>query len=209
MDRLPLERVSARLPRLAATVSKRAAKPGLLRCLSGSLISASLAAGISATASAADPELPPANAAVVRFCEDHLGKKVGDGQCAALVDQALRAADAHSLGDAGPGPDRGTQVERPDDALPGDIVRFRDVTVLTRTPNGVKIVRTFPDHAAVVAGNRGAGRFDLYEQNVAAPGGNSARQGKTRRLALDLRGMIRGEVKFFRPKPKAAPIDDR
>jgi len=149
------------------------------------------------------PDLPPANAAVLRFCEDNVGKKVGDGQCAALVNQALSAADAQSVATNDDGDlSYGTPVENLDDVLPGDVVRFRDATVVYRTPAGVKMVRSFPDHAAVVARNKGAGRLDLYEQNVATPGSTAERQAKTRKLALDLRGLVKGDVRFYRPVPR-------
>jgi hypothetical protein len=77
-----------------------------------------------------------------------------------------------------------------------------------RTPAGVKMVRSFPDHAAVVARNKGGGRLDLYEQNVATPGSTAERQAKTRKLALDLRGLVKGDVRFYRPVPRDAAGDE-
>jgi hypothetical protein len=142
----------------------------------------------------ADRDLP-LNAAVVRFCEEHAGKKVGDGECSTLAEEALGAAEAKTSRDLSSSggdvdPVWGTPVERLEDALPGDVLQFRDVKIIVQAPSGVRSVRSFPHHTAIVARNRGGGRLDLYEQNVATAGGDAGRRGKMRRRETDFRGKI-------------------
>jgi hypothetical protein len=149
--------------------------------------------------------LPPVNAGVVRFCEEHEGEKVGDGTCGALVAAALRSAGAKTFLDyRSTGGDFvwGTPVERFDDALPGDVIQFRDAQVFVQSPNGTKAVRSYPNHAAIVARNRGGGRFDVYEQNVATPGANAERRAKMRKRGTDLRNVLRGTIRVYRPEAK-------
>ena len=146
-----------------------------------------------ATGAAADQ--PPLNAAVVRFCEGRLGKQVGDGSCGSLVGAAFAEAGATAAGDRW-----GTPVERADDARPGDIVVFRGTRFLVTGAGGVRHVRTSEHHVAVVARNRGGGRFDLYEQNVVTASATAARRAKTRKGVIDLRTLIAGEVTFVRPQ---------
>lgn len=158
----------------------------------------------------ADRDLPPLNAAVVRFCEEHAGEKVGDGECSTLAEEALSAAGAKVPRDFGPGGDEpvwGRPVERLDDALPGDVLQFRDVKIVVQAPSGVRSMRFFPHHTAIVARNRGGGRLDLYEQNVAAAGAD-ARRGKMRRRETDFRGMVEGTLRIYRPVAKDAVGED-
>src|SRR3954462_5088004 len=100
---------------------------------------------------------------VVAFCQDHKGEQVGDGECASLANQALRAAGAK-----GRGPDRpakgdytwGTQIYyiesqqstpkaegKPFDIKPGDIIQLRDVKFAGRRPGGTYSM-TFGHHTA-------------------------------------------------------------
>ena len=108
------------------------------------------------------------------------------------------------FGTTGPDADYkwGAPVERYQEVKPGDVVQFRDVTLLIRSPSGAKAVRRYPHHTAVVARNRGGGRFDLYEQNVLSAGADAERRGKLRKRDFDLRAMIGGRVWFYRPEAK-------
>lgn len=153
----------------------------------------------------ADEDLPPVNAAVVRFCEEHEGEKVGDGTCGALVIAALRSAAAKTSLDhrsADGGTVWGTPVERFDDALPGDVIQFNDAQVLVQSPNGTKALCSYPNHAAIVARNRGGGRIDAYEQNVATAGATSERRAKMRKRDTDLRNVLKGTIRVYRPEPR-------
>lgn len=154
-------------------------------------------------------DLPPANAAVVEFCEKHAGAKVGDGECAALADQALNSAGAKTArdfapSDSGGDPVWGTPVERPEDVLPGDVVQFRDVKILVRGPGGTKAIRSSAQHTAIVAKNRGQRVLDLYEQNVLSAGTGAADRFKLRKRRTDFRGMTEGTVRIYRPVAKDA-----
>ncbi|HWD41979.1 MAG TPA: hypothetical protein VG944_24275, partial [Fimbriimonas sp.] len=41
---------------------------------------------------AAQAAVPEPKSPIVKYCEDHKGDKIGDGECASLVVEALRAA---------------------------------------------------------------------------------------------------------------------
>src|SRR5581483_10484488 len=74
---------------------------------------------------------------VLAFAKGQLGKQVGNGQCAVLVIEALKAAGAKTTVDYGvngPGKDYiwGTEVKKYPDVKPGDIVQFRDVKIVNR-----------------------------------------------------------------------------
>lgn len=171
-------------------------------------------AAVAAPAAGADQDSPALDAAVVRFCEEHAGEKVGDGECSAVAEEALKAAGAKTSRDFGPtGPDGepvwGEPVERFEDVLPGDVLQFRDVKIVVQAPSGVRSVRTYPHHTAIVARNRGGGRLDLYEQNVTAAGTDAGRRAKMRRRETDFRGMVEGSLRIYRPVRKDVPDEGR
>ncbi|HEX6984032.1 MAG TPA: hypothetical protein VF170_01590 [Planctomycetaceae bacterium] len=165
----------------------------------------SLATCLVAAASAFSADLPPLNEAVLRFCEERVGKKVGDGTCAALADEAFREAGAKGPRDgaeADAGVVWGAAVERAEDVKPGDVIQFRDVTLVFRARSGLRYVRYYPQHTAVVARNRGGGWFDVYEQNVVSPGADAERRSRLRKRDVDFRHMVQGTVRFYRPEPR-------
>jgi hypothetical protein len=121
-------------------------------------------------------------AAVVAFARAHLGKKVGDGECFALADKALRRAGAKSAADYGEITDDadyiwGDPVDLKDVA-PGDILQFRDFDIDTRTDTTTELPRggektewkervaTRGHHTAVVEQNLGNGSIIILEQHV-------------------------------------------
>src|SRR5580698_6014408 len=144
---------------------------------------------------AAEPkELPPINAAVLKFCESKEGKRVGGGECSHLANEALRVADAEftQVGTDGKripdSPDQGDYVwgaklktysfdantKKVSDSdpkvkcLPGDILQFRDA----KTSNGT----TFPHHTAIVRTVDDAGNpTGIYQQNFSLPKGGDGR----------------------------------
>src|SRR3954466_13419151 len=89
------------------------------------LVAAALA--MLAAAPAAAP-LPPLNARVAEFADAQRGKKVGDGSCITLAIRALAHAGAkrYPLHRADGDYEWGRRVERLEDALPGDVLQFRD-----------------------------------------------------------------------------------
>jgi hypothetical protein len=82
--------------------------------------------------SAPAPAAPPIDmgAQIVAWTRGRLDLHVPDGQCFALVDQALRAAGARSAGDYGPVTGDADYVwgspTDPGDLQPGDVIQFRN-----------------------------------------------------------------------------------
>ena len=81
-----------------------------------------------------DQKTPGASIAesVVSFASRSLGQRVGDGECFALADRALRNAGAKSAAAFGPVVPDGDYVWGSEVSLanlrPGDIIQFRDYT---------------------------------------------------------------------------------
>jgi hypothetical protein len=69
---------------------------------------------------------------VVAYCEEHLGQTVGNGECAGLATQALRAAGAQARA-------------RRDFPAKGDYVWGRQVCLFEGTPDGLKEQGTLSD----------------------------------------------------------------
>lgn len=122
------------------------------------------------------------SAQVVSFAEGKSGQRVGDGECFALADQALKKAGAKSAADYGTiGDDAdykwGQQVSLAD-VKPGDIVQFRDYEVTRREEekDGSWKERTEkrPHHTAIVKSVDGNGLLTVIEQN--APKGSAVRK---------------------------------
>jgi hypothetical protein len=160
--------------------------------------------------------------------EDKVGKKaVGDGECFALVDMALKLAGAKSAEDFG-------RVTRNSDYVwghavtldrvhPGDVLQFRNhvVKVRTETDTGWE-ERTYtrPHHTAVVVAVEGDGSVIVVEQKVKPDPKKVTRnviarlaQGtETRSGTLEQNGVLHdakititvtGVVKAYRPVPKS------
>jgi hypothetical protein len=173
---------------------------------------------------AAEPtELPPLNAAVLKFCETKEGKRVGGGECSHLANEALRVADAEftQVGTNGKRiPDSpaegdyvwGTHVKtysydsktkKVDDSdakmkcLPGDVLQFRDV----KTANGF----SFPHHTAVVRTVDGDGHpTGIFQQNVFLPKGGDARI--VHKSGLQTLKMTSGSIMVYRPEKPTNPF---
>ena len=115
----------------------------------------------------------------------------GDGECFALADQALKAAGAKSAADFGAVTADadykwGTAVSTLNDALPGDIIQFRNFKIVTTTTtvtttthaDGSVDTQTStdmqtlgrPHHTAIIWSQSGSGVANVLEQNV-DPGG--------------------------------------
>ena len=121
------------------------------------------------------------NQEVLAFAEAHVGQKVGNGQCTDLVNAAYAAAGAESeskLGPTGPNADYvwGTPVNTVTTAnlslagvLPGDVIQFRDVTLVHTTtyPDGSwsTTTKTAEHHTAIVESVSGS-TIVVLEQNV-------------------------------------------
>ena len=114
---------------------------------------------------------------MVAFAREHLGAKVGDGQCTSLVSEALQEAGARGLRrgeDVALDYEWGEPVDKPADVLPGDVLQFRDAGFVSRrrvrVGRSVGIyheTRTFPHHTAIVEEVRKGGKeIVILHQNM-------------------------------------------
>jgi hypothetical protein len=118
----------------------------------------------------------------VKFASDKSGQQVGDGECYALADEALKAAGAKSADSYGKITPTADYVwgkaETVSKARGGDIVQFKDytvtVTVVTKISraDGSSEERietetlSRPHHTAVVSQTGSNGAVTVLEQNV-------------------------------------------
>lgn len=156
--------------------------------------------------------LPELNEKVVAFAREQLGKKVGDGSCSTLAIYALRQAGAQSFPSDFSGGDFvwGTEIKSPGDALPGDIIQFRDIVFKGRKNfrNGrwISWTNTYPHHTAVVAGVKNGGKVvTILHQNVGPEDADDSvkkivQEGTLRMVELQKGGSMR----FFRPVARSS-----
>jgi hypothetical protein len=158
------------------------------------LTAAGVLAALVALARAPAEAAETINRKVVQFARAHIGRQVGDGECWALADRALQAADGHRPGTRGyPTYVFGKQISRL--ALqPGDIIQFEGVRFKHYGPNGSWSSNEFPHHTAVVADVRGT-RITLLHQNVS--GKRTVQTG-----VIDMADFRRGTLRYFRPQPR-------
>lgn len=119
---------------------------------------------------------------IAQFAQSRLGQRVGDGECFALADQALRDRSLKSASDFGtisPSADyiwgREVSVSQ---AQPGDVIQFRNYNFEESThteisrPDGSGEFRdetasgSRPHHTAIVASVGSNGEIMVYEQNI-------------------------------------------
>jgi hypothetical protein len=181
--------------------------------------------GTGQASSTSPPPSPALGQQVVDFARQQVGQQVGDGECFALADQALRNAGAGSAADFGPVRAQtdyhwSSQSVSAADARPGDIIQFRNFTVVSRTtaPDGsfdeTTESRGAPNHTAVVVSNDGNGNLTILEQNVemggttgqatrtvrqnTIPTGTSTRPNGTSTVTT----RVTGQMVVYRPGPR-------
>jgi hypothetical protein len=148
-------------------------------------------AGLTAAPLRADEAL---NRKVLKFAEERLGKKVGDGECWTLADEALGAAGAHRPGRGGYGSFVfGKAVDRKE-LTPGDVIQFSKVRIERRGAGGVVAWSDVYQHTAIVEKVQGS-RVTLLHQNYNG-------QRTVSRLTFDLNDVRRGTLSFYRPEPR-------
>jgi hypothetical protein len=156
------------------------------------------------------PELPPLNRKVVDFVKRQVGAKVANGQCTALATEALRAAGARRFPFHGTGGDYvwGHPVASFREAIPGDIVQFRDAvfrgTSWVTSRRWVAWHQDYPHHTAVVSEVREKGKVVvLLHQNVGPDGTSVERKQVVSETTLRTDSLQEGgHVWIYRP---AAP----
>ena len=156
------------------------------------------------------------NDKVVKFCKDHLGQKVGDGECSSLADAALRQAGAKLRTEFKDFPrqedyvwgklvyaveiQNGSQKETnvPKMSIqPGDVIQFGDAKFAGKNLRGFENYLTiFPHHSAVVSDVKKADKvLTALEQNV-----------YDKRIVMEnqyrLTDLKTGWVRIYRPVPK-------
>lgn len=144
-----------------------------------------LLAGFSTIAS--DDDIPPVNRKIVEFCEKHMNKRVGNGQCWDLAKYALDYAEAdwHAPYSFGLIVDY-----RSEEIYPGDIIQFERVKIVE---NGQKMWA--PHHTAIVFKVIAEGKYTVAQQNF-----NGVKRLKT--ADIDFNYLVKGKVTFFRPQEK-------
>ena len=180
-------------------------------------------AALGCAAGAAPPakeqaDVPALNAKVVEFARAQRGKKVGDGSCLTLAVKALEHAGAvrYPLSRADGDYVWGRQIEQFRDALPGDVLQFRDAEFKgkQRLPRGrwVSWHHRYPHHTAIVAGVSQKGKLvTVLHQNVGLDDADDAskkvvQEGTIRTDSLQKGGWVRiyrpirpDEVEFLEP----------
>ncbi len=174
--------------------------------------------------SGAEPDdLPPFNAAILKFCEANEGKRVGSGECTHLADEALRVAGAEFTqtgadGKKIPGSPSeddyvwGTLVKtysfdekakkvidsEPNvKCLPGDILQFHEV----KTANGFQ----YPHHTAIVRTvDENGNPTEVYQQNIKLPKGGDARV--VQKSRLQTLKMTTGQLMVYRADKPTNPF---
>jgi hypothetical protein len=159
-------------------------------------------AGLVESAKAYDATL---NGRVLAYAQSKMGQKVGDGQCWALVDQALAAAGAHRPGQDGYGTYVFGEVYTPYGTpthpsiyhkhphyfliQAGDVIQFEGVKFVY--PNAYQ---DFPHHSAIVVSRNGT-QITIINQNAPVGSGVSTQ-------TIDLTMRTQGTLTFFHPAAK-------
>lgn len=175
------------------------------------LVVAAIAVGAGPAKKKAEP-LPPLNEKVAAFAKANVGKPVGDGICITLAIEALRTAGARKFPLSDPKGDYvwGSPVSEFKDALPGDILQFRDAVFQGKRPVSktryVTWHHEYPHHTAIVARVEQDGKLiTIYHQNVDFKGKEAdkdkVQEGELRMDSLQPGGW----VKVYRPVPPDAP----
>jgi hypothetical protein len=173
-----------------------------------------LSAGSSGPAQkgAKTPELPPLNKKVLEYAREHLGKKVGNGQCTALADDALKAAGARGSSHREPNADYtwGRRVESFKKVLPGDVLQFRSAVFEGKRALGSGQTLSwryeYPHHTAIVAEVRDKGRsVILLHQNVGPPGASEEKKQVVQQDTIRADSLKSGSVWIYRPVEVDAP----
>jgi hypothetical protein len=120
-------------------------------------------------------DAPSVNEKVLQYAKDHVGEKVGNGQCTALAFEALRFAGAKRFPPSGDDADYvwGKRLASLKEAKPGDVLQFRDAVFKGkgRLPDGRRGSwrQWFPHHTAIVSGSKNGGKVLLIiHQNFVA-----------------------------------------
>lgn len=150
--------------------------------------------------------LPPLNEKVAAYARANVGKKVGDGVCITLAIASLRQAGAKAFPLDRTDGDYvwGDLIERHQDALPGDILQFRDAVFDGRRTAKGRISwwhEEYPHHTAIVSGvSDGGNVLTILHQNVEGKGRSEAEKKTVREASLRMNSLQPGGwVRVYRP----------
>jgi hypothetical protein len=181
------------------------------------IVAAWLAGSGPALAEEKTPRLPALNEKVVEFARAQKGKKVGDGSCLTLAVAALKDSGAKVFPLNRPDGNYvwGSPVETTRDALPGDILQFRDAEFqgkrwVTRR-RWVSWHETYPHHTAIVSGVAEGGKvITVLHQNVGGPGVEEDEKKVVREATLRMDSLQKGgSVWIYRPVADGAEPPSR
>jgi hypothetical protein len=143
---------------------------------------------------------------LITFATSNLGKQVGSGQCAELVAEALDKIQAKPFGTWPDEPSTGDYVwgkkiatltkDSPTPTLlPGTILQFRDVRVVTKSGYATFTFKAEQHTLIVEKFNAETGEAYVLEQNS---------QGRTyvTRDTLNLKGIKAGTIWAYTPQPR-------
>jgi hypothetical protein len=131
--------------------------------------------------------LPARNARVLKFSRERIGQKVDGGESAMLASRALEAAGAQKFPPFGADADYvWGQLKKPAEALPGDVIQFRDAALKTSITNGFGQSWVYAHHTAVIYSVDGPGRFTILQQNVGAAGKSADKKKLVQVSSIDL-----------------------
>ncbi|MFO0953258.1 MAG: hypothetical protein U0835_19300 [Isosphaeraceae bacterium] len=183
------------------------------------VISAASAAAATAQRKGKAPKpapLPELNQKVVEYARGQLGKKVANGECTSLAVEALRTAGARRFGWERSGDFVwGRPVESFADALPGDILQFRDAVFQgKRMLPGQRLQswrQEYAHHTAVVDQVRERdGEVVVLHQNVGKPGAEEAKKRLVKRDAIRPASLQPGgRVWIYRPVAHDQEVAER
>jgi hypothetical protein len=155
------------------------------------------------------------NQKIYNYALNHLGKQVGDGECATLTYNALKTAQAQNFDELGPtGLDADyvwgkliatitPQKKNLSSVQIGDIVQFRNVSTYKKItqPDGSwqSWTDSYAHHTAIVAGISGH-QILLLQQNV---GNDPQRQKTVQKGQIDVDSLQAGTLWIYRPLPIA------
>ena len=162
-------------------------------------------------------EPPPLNAKIVAFAKDHLGEKVGNGQCTSLALEAMKASGAKRFPLARDGDYIwGEPVASFKDALPGDIVQFRDAVFEGQTRLNARGGTytwhfEFPHHTAIIAKVQDRGRkVTFLHQNTGGAGVSEEAKMRVKQESLPVHSLQpEGKVWIYRPIPIDQETDEK
>ncbi len=155
------------------------------------------------------------NAIVYKYAASKIGQKVGDGECATLAVEALKAAGAKNFWQLGPtGNDAdyvwGTRVatitpstKSAANITAGDIIQFRNVSTYKKTtfPNGSwrSYTSSYNHHTAIVKGVSGSEIY-LLHQNVGENGKTPEAKKIVQAGTINLNDITSGSMWVYRPQ---------